>query len=254
MLKQISESPDGKPPTWSLTTAHARVKLLNNFLKWMRKKRYIDFKPIKYTVRKPMKEIAIRMPTEKQYLALMYNDTLSSLLPVKIAASMGLRKSEVFALRVRDVQYHKNKPFSIIVNKGKRGVVRMVPIPDALEEDIHKNCESKHEDELLVGKHTVRAQRRALRSAKIAMRSDFLYTYRDYRTIFATLAHQHGGSIHTISKCLGHANIATTTKFYTKICLHDIKNMVDSVNTSIHAAVDCDPRNINLYNYNSRPQ
>lgn len=128
----------------------------------------------------------------------------------------GLRKCEVLALSVDDVDL-KNNRLSIRQSKGNKD--RVVPISSTLHKILNRYIISRNNNNyfcksFLVSSNTDKAlTEHGLKHTQDNMLElvDFHFYFHQLRHTFATLMLEGGCNIYTLSKMLGHNDIKTTT-------------------------------------------
>lgn len=147
--------------------------------------------------------------------------------PLKLIYCCGLRLSECLALTVHDVKGRDNK---LWIRGGKGAKDRMVPISDAMLEDLrlywsfHRNplllfphAGRGHNDQAMVAQRMHAADRpmpySSLQRLMLVARRELDFPDASIHTLrhsFATHLVEAGAGLHTVQKLLGHSQIATT--------------------------------------------
>jgi len=128
----------------------------------------------------------------------------------------GLRPSDLLNWEVKDINL-ENKTVQYYEQKIKDYWI--IPIHDNLIEVLRKRIETVKEGRIFeyenIG-NMGRAYRRYLESLELKGKG---YTMRTFRKSFISLAHELGIDLATVSKLVGHKQITTTQKYYSKIGL-----------------------------------
>lgn len=125
-----------------------------------------------------------------------------------LAYGSGMRISEV--MRCEKKHFREN---SIFIPESKYGVERVVPIPKGWRKEFFK--------ELPIKKSTRTLQRRFKKYAAKAKLNP-LYSFHSLRHGFATRLLESGSPINQVQLLLGHANLATTSRY-------TIANPIDAI-------------------------
>lgn len=131
---------------------------------------------------------------------------------IRLAAELGLRRSEIACLHMTDLKGHVGNRWLVIHGKG--GKQRVLPCPETLAHAI-KSVSSDDNGWVFPGKIDGHLSPRWI--AKLATRVlAESWTLHTLRHRFATVAYNEGGhDLLTIQQAMGHENIATTQR-YTK--------------------------------------
>lgn len=210
---------------WSAATFRHKHKYLNMFLKWLIKEGYIEENYIT-DLEKPRMEQRIPRTLTKDQAQLVLDASFH--MPVGyryeryrnygIVAIMlfaGLRRKEVFSLKLQDVSFETR---SIFINQGKGAKDRVVPmnvklssiLQDYLKERkrLGRDCiyffTGVFKDEPIARRCNAEVFRKLRKITKLNFSAHTL------RHAFARLMLEGGCDIYTLSKIMGHTKITTT--------------------------------------------
>ncbi|CAN5449871.1 site-specific integrase [soil metagenome] len=171
---------------------------------------------------------------------------------VMTLAYTGLRWGEATGLRVKDVDFTKNRFWVrqnavfvkgfVVVGTPKTHQQRMVPFPSFLREGIDAAVLGKGEDELVFpgrfGEHLITPTKqdgswyeRALRIAELPP-----MTIHDLRHTAASLAVSAGANVKAIQKMLGHKSAAMTLDVYADLFDNDLSAVAQRLDDVVRAS------------------
>ncbi|CAL2093289.1 putative Tyrosine recombinase XerA [Tenacibaculum sp. 190524A02b] len=137
----------------------------------------------------------------------------------------GLRKSELFKLKLSDVDIEN---LTIFIRSGKGGKDRIIPISHTLALSLRRYLKERKKlkktcPEFFVSSnrnkgYTDGGLKRLVRQLKDATKIDF--TIHRLRHTFATLMIEGGCDIYSLSKMMGHSDITTTTIYLSTTAEH----------------------------------
>ncbi|NSW58312.1 MAG: tyrosine-type recombinase/integrase [Armatimonadetes bacterium] len=150
---------------------------------------------------------------------------------VKLMCVVGLRRSEVIALRVCDYD-RSGRAITVAMSKGRKS--RLVPIPGDLAADIDAWLQMRpvvDHDRLLTtrtgkGLSTKCLYRTLERLAEEADLSDRHITPHGLRHTAATLVLRNSGDLVATSRMLGHSSVAVTGDVYCHLTTDDVRRAV----------------------------
>ena len=188
----------------------------------------------------------VKLPPQEKYKPKIYNASEIEILlqkaedsflyvPIYIAVKTGLRRSEILALRWKDIDLNNRliTVGSIDLNRPKsRNSIRTIKFPESLlgvltnhksvqQKDFSKNNIEQTNETLAVCKAVgspINPTFLSRKFTKFLVENNLpLIHFHSLRHSFATLAHNNGMPIKYLSKILGHANPATTLDYYVTI-------------------------------------
>ena len=133
---------------------------------------------------------------------------------VLIAVATGMRASEIFNLRWRDVMY--NEGLIAVRAKLKGGKMRYVPMPSELAGELRRYPAVLGDDRIFPPKPGATAGRQRVEKsfADLLKRAEIEdFRFHDLRHTFASWYMMHGGDLYELAKILGHANIKMTERY-----------------------------------------
>jgi integrase/recombinase XerD len=145
-------------------------------------------------------------------------------------AETGLRRAEVAALRAEDLRLNDGV---LVVHNGKGNKARIVPLTTALAArmreltglrqhgPVFQSATGGHLSLRQINRIAAKAGRRAGVHNPNPRQRDI--TCHLFRHSFARLWKQHGGSIESLTKILGHASVKTTWDLYGTEGLADVR-------------------------------
>ncbi|MDI9585053.1 MAG: tyrosine-type recombinase/integrase [Acidobacteriota bacterium] len=150
---------------------------------------------------------------------------------VKLMCVVGLRRSEVIALRVCDYD-RPGRAITVAMSKGRKS--RLVPIPGDLAADIDAWLQARpvaNHDRLLTtrtgkGLSTKCLHRTLERLAEEAGLADRHITPHGLRHTAATLVLRNSGDLVATSRMLGHSSVAVTGDVYCHLTTDDVRRAV----------------------------
>ena len=156
---------------------------------------------------------------------------------VRTLADTGCRRAEVAALDVRDVDFAAHR---LTIHSGKRAKQRIVPITDALENELRLLVGRRdHGPVFLSNRHAALTPRQVNRIVERAGQlaevsnpnptSSGKVTCRLFRHTFAQHWKQRGGDIESLSRILGHATSATTVDLYGTQDIDDLQSSYERI-------------------------
>jgi len=164
-------------------------------------------------------EIIINYPYPNDFLRYRNHAIFSTFLYA------GLRKSELFNLKLNDVDIDN---FTIYVNKGKGSKDRIIPMSHTLAQSLkrylnerkklNKTCPEFFTSYGLNQGYTDSGLKRVVRKLKDISKIEF--TIHRLRHTFATLMVEGGCDIYSLSKMMGHSDITTTTIYLSTTAEH----------------------------------
>ena len=168
-------------------------------------------------------------------------------LPAMLMMWAGLRKQEAFSLKWSDIDLangviHISHAMDVRTGAEKatktENSVRDIPIFAALKLPLQRAYKGRSGDLLFV-----RSNRQAYNEQAIRCRLDSFLRYlrketgeeldfncHDLRDTFATMCYDAGVDVQTTAKWLGHANVMTTLKIYTKLSAEKHEESVERMN------------------------
>ena len=172
-------------------------------------------------------------PEQLQLLFSAVSGTMMEL-PVKLAAYLGLRRSEICGLRwedfddaegtlktIRSVSSHKAGALEIGETKTNKGR-RIISLPDSAAQRLRERKETAisdwifpnplHPEEPVNPGYAYNRMKTILKNARLPS-----IRFHDLRHTFATIALGNGMDVKTLSAMLGHVSAATTLDIYTHI-------------------------------------
>ncbi len=155
---------------------------------------------------------------------------------IQTLAFTGMRRAEVTALTVHDIQWNKSL---LLIRHGKGNKQRLVPIPKELLDNLKNLLENRSSGAIFqnrsgIGLSTRQVNRIIVNAGKKAGVENPNPKYENitchlFRHTFARLWKEKQGSIETLSTILGHESVRTTWDVYGKESLEDIKHNYNQV-------------------------
>jgi integrase len=136
----------------------------------------------------------------------------------------GCRSGEAIALRVEDIDLIARV---VTVNATKTNTVRNVPLNGAAYHAVTREINARGITAGQIWPYTVSGASHSFLDAKRAAGIVKHVTFYSYRHSFATRLLRKGVPISTVSKLLGHKNIATTMRFYAAFETEQFRGAVD---------------------------
>ena len=194
---------------WRPETRHSYYNSFTSFLRWFGDT-VGNLEPIHLpTVRRP-RSLARPVP-EGLVQAVMDSSDPRIALGARLAASAGLRRSEIAAVHVNDFLDDLTGR-SILVN-GKGGATRYVPLADGLDEVLRRHVR----DNELTGYLFPGGSNGHIGSAWIGKlinrQLPMPWTLHGLRHRFATTIYQRTGNLIVVQQLLGHESVATTQRY-----------------------------------------
>lgn len=156
---------------------------------------------------------------------------------LKTFAQTGIRRAELGALDVRDVDLERRR---LQVREGKGSKERVIPITDELASDLSHLIGRRRTGPLYVSLRgtavSVRQLNRIVSDAGVRAgvenpnpKYDGRLTCHLFRHSFARVWKAKGGSIESLAKILGHSSTATTVDLYGTESLEDVQQNYDRI-------------------------
>ncbi len=143
---------------------------------------------------------------------------------VLIAVGTGMRKGEIFRLEWRDILYSEG--LFVVRAKLKKGMIRHVPMPPELAEEIQRYPAVLGEDRILPPEPgaTSGRQRADKSFHELLDRAEIRdFRFHDLRHTYAAWYMMSGGDLYELSKLLGHSNIKMTERYADLARAHIVK-------------------------------
>ncbi len=189
---------------------------ISAFFQWMYKEEVIERNPCE-KIRAVKIEKEIRLPftaVEIDNLRMACKRPVDRAI-IETMLSSGIRCEEMCNLKISDVDFDRK---TIRIRRGKGGKDRIVYISDVAAAHIRTYLEKRKEtcDYLFAsrtgGNYTKRGVQDLVKRIGEKAGVENVHPHR-FRRTFATEARRRGMDIHTISKLMGHSNIATTERY-----------------------------------------
>jgi integrase/recombinase XerD len=238
--KDIERFHDYRAENHARNTVCGDLLRISGFLKWAQRQSYILFSPMQgMRFKVPPRDISKRTITENEVERLLNSIDFSQPIGLRDRAiielifSTGIRRSEVVALNLFDVDFEAE---TVRINQGKGKKDRIVPLGYRAKEWVKKYIslarnallEGRTEDALFVsnkrGRMTDRAFAKTI-SARMT-RAGLKYASHSLRHGFATALLRRGADITHIQAMLGHASIAST-QIYTEVVTEDLRKTLE---------------------------
>lgn len=168
-------------------------------------------------------------------------------LPAMLMMWAGLRKQECFSLRWEDIDLtegviHISHAMDCRTGAQKatktENSVRDIPIFAALKLPLQRAYKGRRSDLLFVRDNGQAYNEQAveckldsfLRYIKRETGEELRFTCHDLRDTFATMCYDAGVDVHTTAQWMGHSNVMTTLKIYTKLSAEKHEESVEKMN------------------------
>lgn len=210
---------------------HSRLNAIKFYFEQVlhREKFFVD-------IPRPKKPSTLPRVLSKQDIKKMFSaieNNLKHLLILKLCYGMGLRVSEIVALKISDIDSNR---MMVLINRGKGKKDRYVNLPESVLELLHKYIEAyKPKDYLFEGQYGGQYSVRSCQSVfKNAMRKANINKkigIHGLRHSYATHLIEQGTDIRFVQDLLGHSNIKTTMVYthLTDVSKRKIKSPLDDL-------------------------
>lgn len=232
--KYISKFIISIKPEVSNATMHTYLSYLKIFFNFLRDEQIIKDSPIiKSLIPKRIKKDII--PFDEDQLEIMLSEAkrrdLEFFLILKMLLLTGLRPTDLISLKIGDFNL-KDKVIRIEIKKTEN--VLYFPIYKDLKSFIEEYLWERFDcdkDALLFEGMSVNALSLRFRRMKkhLKIRNNYLYTLKTFRKTFASKLASNGIPIYDVANLLGHNNIKTTMKYYTKIDADKLRERMNSI-------------------------